>query len=453
MPDYVNLTVGTANDDPSSGINNILTQEAYRIGQDIYRETLHTSAWLDLTKQSTFPDGMGYTLQTMIYDRVLPMYDSADSGGAPNTIGMRWNHVAAASGGAANPSVHDGSTIPGFLANSSSLRSDPSLQRSFLDFTRTLKAYNLKRAVVESPRVNVDDLRFAAHRNEQLRAIMDLMKEATRRSWEERYRSEYERVCANFVPCLTTSTPFLSTVAEIGTATANDAFEGLQIAGIEISKSGAGNTDVTPTANISNKILDAIRFRLIRQGAGAKAYGRENGSPVFGLVLSSEASYNLQTEAGFRDDMRYNNAKVSDLLAPLGVEKGYRGFYHLIDDLAPRFNLSGGDLVAVPTETLSSGVIIPNPTYETADYEAAYVLVEDVMESLIPNPISGANGMTFEPVNYRGDFKWKNIPDAVYNPDGTIGFFRGVMSSATKPIKTKWGYVVLFKRTVVTPAA
>lgn len=441
------LTVGTPVDDPSSGINNILTQEAYRIGSDIFRETLHTSCWLDLTKQSTFQDGMGYTLQTMIYDRVLPMYRAAGGNGAPDTIGLRWNSLAS--------QLHPTSpATPGFVDGSSQNRIDPNTDKSMLDFTRILKQYNLKRAVIESPRINVDDLRFAAYRTEQLRAIMDLMKEATRRSWEERYRDEYERVSANFVPCLTTGTPFLSTVAELGTATANDSFEGLQIAGIEISKSGAGNSDVTPTANISNKILDAIRFRLIRQGAGPLGHGRENGSPVFSLILSSEASYVLQTEAGFRDDMRYNNAKVSDLLAPLGIEKSYRGFYHLIDDLAPRFNLNGsGDLEEVPSETLGSGVIGPNAAYETAEYEAAYVYVNEVMESLIPNPITGANGLSFDPVSYRGDFKWKNIPDVTYNPDGTIGFFRGILSSATKPIKTKFGYVILFKRTVVTPAA
>ena len=55
---------------PASGsaadqtINTILTQEAGRIGNDIHKSTLHTSPWIDLIKQSTFPEGMGYTLST-----------------------------------------------------------------------------------------------------------------------------------------------------------------------------------------------------------------------------------------------------------------------------------------------------------------------------------------------------------------------------------------------------
>jgi hypothetical protein len=38
------------------------------------------------------------------------------------------------------------------------------------------------------------------------------------------------------------------------------------------------------------------------------------------------------------------------------------------------------------------------------------------------------------------------------NPDGTVGFFRGVLASASKPIKTNYGYVIAFKRTSTTPA-
>ena len=75
------------------------------------------------------------------------------------------------------------------------------------------------------------------------------------------------------------------------------------------------------------------------------------------------------------------------------------------------------------------------------------------MESLVPEPISGGSGVAFDPVSYKGEFKWTNIPDVTLNPDGTIGFFRGIMASASKPIKTNYGYSVVFKRTSNTPAA
>ena len=64
-----------AND--ANAINVILTQEANRIGNDIHKSTLHTSPWIDLVKQSTFPDGMGYQLNTLVYDRALPLKSGA----------------------------------------------------------------------------------------------------------------------------------------------------------------------------------------------------------------------------------------------------------------------------------------------------------------------------------------------------------------------------------------
>jgi len=220
------------------------------------------------------------------------------------------------------------------------------------------------------------------------------------------------------------------------------------MANIDETRSGS---DPDIDANLSNALMDKIYFQLIRGGAGPKAYGRENGRPIFSVVLSSEASYQLQTESeAIRDDIRYNNARVGELIAPLGVEKSFRGFYHLVDDLTTRYsyNTDKDTFLKVEPYTVSGGVVIPNTLYESASYEAAYVLVDDVMESLIPSPISGDSGLTFDPVNYKGDFKWTNIADAAINPDKTIGFFRGIMASASKPIKTNFGYVVIFKRDV-----
>lgn len=419
--------------DSNTAIDTILTQEANRIGQDIHRRTLHVSPWMDLIKQTAFPDGMGYTLGTLIYDRALPTTTANGS-----TLGNSWIDV----GGSEAASLATASTLDQILIGAKDTNigagSNAANGKSFISFGRQLKQYSLKRATVESPKINVEDLRFAAYRTEQLRAVMDALTDATRYSWEERYRDEYDRICGNYVICEATGTTIVSTGKE-----------GNQSADIDFGASTA-----TPSANVSNKILDSIYFRLVRAGAGTNAYGRENARPVFALVCSSEASYALQTEAGFRDDVRYNNAKVSELIAPLGVEKSFRGFYHLIDDLAPRFTDDGdGNLTRVQPYTATSGIITPNASYETAPIEAAYVLHQDVMESQIPEPISGSNGLTFDPVNYRGKFNWKNIASVDLNPDGTIGFFRGVLASATKPIKTEFGFVVLFKRDSTTPAA
>ena len=433
-----------------SAINTILAEEANRIGQDIYKRTLHTSPWMDLVKQSAFPEGMGYQLTTLVYDRTIPATATSGSG----VQGVTWSNLGTLNASANSFNTSDlnqplkdaADDVQGGRGTGSADK------RSYVQFSKQLKQYSISRAVIESPRISLEDLRFAAHRQEQLRAILDLLTESSRYTWENRYRDEYEKTSANLVPCLASGTPIVTIIDQSdGTL-----FEGKQIAEVDFTNdfvSSGSTDDYTPTANISNKILDTLYFQLVRKGAAAESYGKENGRPVFAVVLSSEASYALQTEAGFRDDVRYNNAKVSELIAPLGVEKSFRGFYHLVDDLAPRFTISSGTVTRVQPYTVSSGVTSYNAAYDTADYEAAYIIHPHVMESQIPNPMSGSNGLTFNPVNYRGDFKWTNILNEITNPDSTTGFFRGILASATKPIKTDFGYAILFKRTAATPAA
>ena len=438
-----------------SAINTILAEEANRIGQDIYNNTVHVSPWLDLTKQTKFADGMGYQQTTLIYDRALPTTDTSG-----NSQGVTWTDVgtlstggntfnASLSGDNAQPLDDTADDVQGARGTGSADN------RSYVQFGKKLKKYSLKRAVIESPRIALEDLRFAAHRQEQLRAIMDVLTQSTRHTWEERYRDEYELNCANLTCCLAAGSVTRQTVDSDGDGTSDDTYEGNSLFNgtFDLATSGASNADITPDANISNAVMDKIYFQMIRKGAGAKAYGRENGRPVFAVAMSSEASYFLQTEAGFRDDVRYNNAKVSDLIAPLGVEKSFRGFYHLVDDLAPRFTEVSGVLTRVQPYITSSGVTIPNTAYETATHEAAFVLHPEVCEAQIPDPMTGGGGVTFNPVNYRGKFDWKNILNEVTNPDGSIGFFRGVLASATKPIKTDFGTVILFKRDSATPSA
>ena len=446
----------------TTNIDTVLAEEANRIGSDIHRNTVHTSPWIDLVKKSTFPDVMGYQLTTLVYSSALPT--TTDCGGtlAGNTL---WTEMGAINGDA---NVFGTAATDQPLKDAAESTIGPADGLGYIQFGKEVKNYRLKRAVIESPRVNVEDLRFAAHRNDQLRAIMDVMTEATRYTWEERYRDEFDSLADNHVACRSTSSVSKVTTGKENAssattlASAGDADTGTHTSDTEdnIYDNVQGASVLLPEANISNALLDDLYFRLIRAGAGNNAYGRENGRPVFGLVCSSEVSRQLQIEAEFRDDVRYNKARVSELIAPLGVEKSFRGFYHLIDDLAPRFELhnvatSGGTsdvLERVLPYSVSSGVISPNDKYEAAPVEMAYIIHPEVFEAQIPNPLSGAGGLSFDPVTYKGDFKWTNIPDAVINPDKTIGFFRGILASASKPIKTKFGYAIAIARQSTTAA-
>ena len=431
-------------------IDAVLLQEANRIGADIHAGNVHTSPWLDLIPKGTFSEGMGYRLQSLIYERALP------TNAAQDTIGLTWGDFAGPSGfksgqdhsgqvsgtaGLLNDSVSD---FHGPLANDA-LGGAASTNPSRIDWQKRLEPYSLKRAVVWSPGINVDDLRFAAHRAEQLSASFDALAEGVRYGWEERYRDEYQRVVYHVVECLDSATNISQT--SVTGADANDRFD-----------NGVPNANV---ANISNTVLDKIYNALIRAGAGKKAWGMENGRPQFALICSSTASYTLMTESEIRTDVR-ESSRVDELLAPLGVSKGFRGFYHVIDDLAPRYReassdagYTDGDYLRVEPYTISSNVIVPNSAYEadTAKYEVAFVLHKEVMQSLIPNPISSQGGVSFDPVDYSGKFHWVNIKSVDINPLGTIGHFLGVLASATKPLKTRFGYALIYDRTSTTAAS
>jgi hypothetical protein len=196
---------------------------------------------------------------------------------------------------------------------------------------------------------------------------------------------------------------------------------------------------------------------LVRDGAGNKPMGRQNGRPEFTIICSPETSdHILRSDENIRQDYRWNPGVVNELLAPLGVDRSYRGFYHLIDMFPKRWDWDGDSMIErlpyiavaddapgyLPAGQKGSKFVV-NPAYENAAYEDTIVFHQDVYTSLIPAPITSPGGQTsFDPVSYRGDFKWKNIPNKLTNPDGTIGYFRGVLSNGTKPIRPEWGYVI-----------
>jgi hypothetical protein len=442
-----------------AAINTILTQEANRIGSDVHKHILHTSPWIDLIKKSAFPEGMGYQLNTLIYDRSLPTKTETGS-----DYGVDWGDVATMNTGANvmgpgygnldQPLTDAADKVQGANGPTGDQLGSAGDSRSFVNFSKKLRSYKIKRAVIESPRINVDDLRYAAHRSDQLRAVIDNLADASRHTWAERYRDEFDRLSENVVIAGNT-TSVASTFNSTATNSGKALTELLGTGSGNLLAGNSGSDGVTVAAGISNALLDKIYFQMIRKGASQGAYGRENGRPVFGLVCSSEASYDIMTQDGFRDDVRYNNALVGELVKPLGVERSFRGFYHLVDDLAPRFAEPGtsgvagsanGSLVEVKPYKVVAGVTQIDDNYDSAAYEVAYVIHPEVFESQIPQPFGGSNGLTFDPVSYSGEFKWTNILSEAANPDGTIGFFRGILACASKPIKTEFGYAILFKR-------
>lgn len=504
-------------------IEQVLINEANRIGPDIYRKTLNTSPWLKLVKKDTWPDEMGDTIRVLTYERSLPA----------NTLA--WNQISLDPVTSRDGTYANGQTVAAIGHGNNAV---PSAQ--VIKFAQTLRSYNLTHTALESPKLSVNDLRFSLKRKEQLSNIFAILQENTSYAWQDRYRNEYTRLAQNKI-----SAGYDSTAKTL----------------INWSAGGDGSTfsGTLPTSTLVQGILDRVYQRLIRDGAGNNPLDRENARPVFGLMCSSETSRNLILQnPDIRQDYRWSS-KSNELLSPLGIERSYAGFFHMIDDWNPRWdayavspsgttspaNINGSNIISIST-TAESGVTAANITptnsalyvgqevsgpgipagttvvgfqhdsvtsgatgagvstlpsggstgatgvlvddgpagsvtvflsnlltatptgkvylrrlpysavattqgskfdisslYETAQVEDSIIFHQDVFSNLVPKPITAAgSNVTFDAVSYMGDFKWKNIITPDTNPDGTIGYFRAILSAGSKPIRPEWGTVI-----------
>lgn len=428
--------------DGNANIATNLSQNAYVIGEAIYAKTLNTSFWNAITPKSALPTGQGDKLVSLVYDPSLPTTSANGS-----TVGVNWTAVGDEhQSSTLINSATNGQTVAG--AAESNIGSTEGL--SYVKWTKKMLDYVLYKTHIQSPWLSVDDFRTAAGIQKQTAALMKALTGSVRWAWERRHQVEFERVAGNLVPCLTASTPILTTVDGDGDNTADDAFYGETLtSGLKLTTSGASNSDVTPTAYVSNAIMDKIYNRLRILTSPDEAWGIDNGQPVFTAVLSTDASLTLKRESGIRDDVR-KSSMVDSLIKPLGVNESFRGFYHMTLPDMPRFTISSGVLTRV--EPLSETGVY-NSAYDSADYEAMYIVHKEVLECQVPTPTVLAPGANFNPVNYMGDWQFINNRDNTVNVLGDRGFYFGTLASATKPKNHEYGFVILFRRTSTTPAA
>jgi hypothetical protein len=436
-----------------TNIEQLLISESNRIGDDIYRKTVDTSPWLKLVKQDAWPDEMGDTISVLVYERSLP-YDA--SGPKINWSDLTQNGAAYGASG--------GLTYNGTGNSASGSDSFPA-SGGTIEFGQTLRTYGLQHAALESPNISLNDLRFPMKRKEQLANIMQIMTESTTDVWIQRYRDQYVDQAENKL--LATSATDLADLTNADTAISG-AIRTLKTGnGTRVNASGslgtsfahttAANTGVT---QLTQTLLDRVYMDLLRNGAGANAYDRSNGAPVFLAIMSPETSDSLiRANADIRQDFRWSE-RVSELLAPLGVQRSYRNFHHLVDAFAPRYNLVSNVWTRVypfvrttnqsPSASRQGFKYELNSNYLSATYEDTIIFVPEVFTSLVPKPLSIGAGMEFNAQNYRGEFTWRNILDRENNPDGTLGYFRAIYSNGAKPIFPHMGYVIRHARNTIS---
>lgn len=305
-------------------IEQLLVKEAGRIGPEIYRKTVDNNVWLKLVKQDTFPEEMGDRVSVLTYERSIPQ---AARNGRANDFDLQtvWQGSNAILG--SNPTDQTYTSFNAYTqtpAGSATASTDSNNNISTpklanVEFGQKLRTYDLRRVALESPNISLEDLRYPVRRKEQLSQIMNILTEQTAMVWTQRYQDEYVRLSENLVtPTGTGGSAALTTVSNTDGLTK---FNPLNDA----------------TSKLTQGILRRLYMRLLRDGAGSSAQGKENGAPVFNLITSAETSEDIiKLNADIRSDFRYS--KPNELLAPLGVERSYGGFYHIIDPYPPRYS-------------------------------------------------------------------------------------------------------------------
>lgn len=377
--------------------NNQLQDEAGRIAQMVSAKLLAKSPWNRLmsNSQQAFPEAMGQTINTLLYERTK----------IPDVSNTAWTDVGLndGSGTSCNPVTQD------------------------LNFARTLKSYNLQQAAVKSPVLCVNDIRYGWEFQKQLAEQYRIMEMNTRWFWENRYRDEFLRLSGNHI-----------------------VLDSLDPYGVSSSGSDEDFPAVEAIGPIQQSFLDAYYLDLVRDSAEG-AYGMVDGQDQFLYIGSPESINNLKKQnSDIRQDTRFSS-EANELLKPLGANYAYMGYYYIADIETPRYNFIDGQYVRVPyyinVPASTGNKAVVNPAYRNAAFEVGFIFNPRVYTSRVASQITSPGGNTnFKPQNYRGDFLWLNIQDNVCNPLGNQGYFYALFMQGSEPLRTEWGYSLLFQR-------
>lgn len=363
-----------------------VTRETGRFSTEIFNRVFPTSPWVGLIKKDQFPSGMGEVISNLTYGRAAPV-----------EAVPAWTAVTVTAG---DIGVEGGACLP------------PAKKIAIGSTVRTWQIY---RRVLEGPDFCAEELRTPFAVAKQLENILQILTQYTRIEWEIRYRHEYLRLAGLKV-----------VVGNVMTESTGESFAA-----------------VCPTGTLTQGVLNRYKSRLRRDGADMTALGRENGVGIFTLITDEETSDRLIFEnADIRQDLRWG--KPSELLAPYGVDRSYRGFYHLIDMFPIRYTCAAGvytEVAAFNTVAATKGNVQDiRSAYTTAPYTTSVIFNPAVFTSRIPRPVvSPGADVRFDPVNYMGMWTLKNILDRVCNPDGTIVYHRGILASASEPVHPERG--------------
>ena len=413
----------------NDSIDDLLLRET---GRYLPREILHrgimSSPLLGLVQQGTWAAGMGNVVAITQFERTLPALSDSYSDGAsvynPAWVTNGWGQV--------NDSAGFGSTS----------QSDCAPPEINLQMGTSKTLFNLRDLAINSQRFCATDLMNSFDGEQQFAMIKKNLADITNWTLAEKFTYDYMTLAANKI-VITAAGPVSLTNASGTVGTFNDSST-LQTAGA----SG-------PAALTMPYLID-LSDRLNRDGAYEGALATDDGAPVHGLITGQQQARNFMVAGQNLDNFRWNRERVPELLKPLNVtQPPINGFQLLKTSVAARWNYTAGAWVKVEPYIIKSASISgykveANPLYETAAWEDTIVFHPRLMEVMFPNSVANTNGTTFNSVNYRGIWGFRNYQTAT-NQDGDTGYFRGRFMLGSMPRYTTFGAVIRSARSVLTP--
>jgi hypothetical protein len=220
------------------------------------------------------------------------------------------------------------------------------------------------------------------------------------------------------------------------------------------------------TSELTQEMLDVVAVQLVHDratdpdSAGFVQMGPMG--PLFSLYIGMEASQRIAVNnAQLRLDIR--DAQPSILMKRLGATNAIKNFRHVINLTPPRFSYNSGTNTYTRVNTWANDATVTDGTAQalnpnwvsksTAPYEGAYVLNRNVMIEELLEPDATVGGVSWDPSNYFGDWKFVTGNDAVgtetgcFDPLHKRGRHFAEYLHAIKPGSNKEaGAFIIFKR-------
>lgn len=371
-------------------LNDKLARNENNLAGKIYKTTINRSIWNKLVQKEEWTNGLSDTQRVLTVERNLP--SNIDT----------WADVSVNSD--SNTCAITGDIVPR---------------------GNTERTYSLVQKAQESDRICVNDTRNAWMVSEQIKKTFENLRNVVAYTWKRRAMLEYTRIA-----------------------------EHKMVAANGLPENDTTFPAIAPTSVLTQKMLNIVYQYLINNAAeeDGGSLGRMDGRPQFILVTDMATSDDIMREDGNVNAFLWNDKRVKELLGPLGVDRSFRGFTHVVETLPRRFTFEGGVWAEVsPYVEVAATTGVKrklSPDYMAAPYTESVVYLPSVMSMLHPRPISSVgSGTSFTPQTYVGDFKWLNVQNVdstspYYNPDNSWGFYRALMMSSTKPIHPEYGFAI-----------